>query len=161
MELLKSSILGKEFINYRRNTDKFDRLRFSKTVRSKEIGMIPIVIDSVDIKISNLISINKRYRRHGKEVSYHYTTCIGDILNDMLKIIKTEYPCINKYNFRLEDGTILEEKTILEDIYMKYRKDDDKILYLLITKEKTLYEYFLSVFNYIFSYSLWSSASSK
>lgn len=161
MELLKSSILGKEFINYRRNTDKFDRLRFSKTVRSKEIGMIPIVIDSVDIEISNLISVNKRYRRHGKEVSYHYTQCIGDILNDMIEILKTQYPYINKYNFRLEDGTLLEEKVILEDIYMKYRKEDDKILYLLLTKEKTLYEYFLSIFNYIFSYSSWGSASTK
>lgn len=152
MELLKSSILGREFINYRKNTDKYDRIRFSKSVRAQNIGLIPIVVDSVDTKISNIISLKKRYYRYGKEVSYHFSTCIEIILKDFLEIIKKEYPYENNYKLRLTNGTILENSVILEEIYMKYRNDDDKILYLLLSKETTLYDYFLSIFNYLFGF---------
>lgn len=158
MELLKSSIMGREFINYRKNTYTYDRLRFSKSVRAKGLGIVPIVIDSIDKNISNMISENKRYKRHGRECEYHYETTIGDILLDIKELIPYE----NNIHIRLEDGTILDNKIKLEELYIPYRKEDDKILYLIVSKELTLYEYFLSIFNYLYNFgSLWGSTSSK
>ena len=72
--MLSSSLYGKDFINYRRNTGIVDRQRFSNKIRKSGMGLIPIVIDSVNSEISAILAggINsERYKRHGKEYTIH------------------------------------------------------------------------------------------
>ena len=96
------------------------------------------------------------YFFHGEEVG-----CIGSGLASSMSIkdFKGNYDRIISFDRRGTDSVITYQSSTrccsddfadslarqLNLSGMKYRKDDDKILYLLITKEKTLYEYFLSV----------------
>jgi hypothetical protein len=56
MEMLRSSILGKEFVNYRKSTVKDTRVQFSHKVRSQGMGNIPIVVDSVDKELTEALA---------------------------------------------------------------------------------------------------------
>lgn len=152
--MLKSSIIGKDFINYRKTTLKNERLLFSNSVRQKGIGCIPIVIDSVDKEISDAIS--KKERRqvlYGKELTLHMDKTINDVLREVKILLiqndKEDLVKNNTLNIGLEDGSLLLTGADLGSLYKEYRNKEDKILYLLITKETTIYGYVTSIVNYL------------
>jgi hypothetical protein len=158
MELLRSSIFGKEFINYRRNTTETERKRFyRKTTIDK---MIPVVVDSVDKEIIEILKkksfINgSRVISYGLELEMKEDSSMEDILREIkieLLKMKKEYIFMeNDIQIGLEDGMIIEDKKEkLINIYKKHKNEKDNILYLLITKEKTMYNYIMSIIK-----SLW------
>lgn len=148
--LLKSSLIGHDFVKYRNNNDEKDRTKFSTSVRTKGIGEIPVVIDSVDEVISNALAGQdaKRFNRNGKEYRFHIDLMIEDVLLEVKHQIKFDNTKILKCG--LENGKILENKDILGVLYKKYKNQNDDILYLLITQETTIYGYIISLLRSIF-----------
>jgi hypothetical protein len=154
MELLRSSIIGKEFINYRKTTMKESRLNFSHKIRAKGLGNIPIVIDSVDKQLSDaLCEIDGRYKTYGKEMTLHMEKTVNDVLKevkiillkkDLESIVKNENVIIG-----LEDGSIPQLDMKLGDLYKKYRNNDDKILYFLVSKETSVFGFIMSIIYYL------------
>lgn len=158
MELLRSSIFGKEFINYRKNTTETERKRFyRKTTIDK---MIPVVIDSVDPEIVEVLRkknfINgSRVVTYGLELEMKEDAIIEDIIREIkIELLKGKKEYIfmeNDINIGLEDGSIIEDKKEkVINIYKKSKNEKDNILYLLITQEKTMYNYIMSIIR-----SLW------
>lgn len=158
--LLQSSLMGHDFVRYRKNHNQTERERFSTTVRTKGIGEIPVVIDSVDSIISELLAnVNStRFNRNGKEYRFHMDLLIEDVLLEVKYRIKIHN---EKNNIKirldekllkigLENGKILDNKDILGDLYKKYKNQDDDILYLLITQENTMYGFLISLLRFIF-----------
>ena len=155
MDMLRSSIIGKDFVNYRKSTIQTERLRFSGRVRGQGIGNVPVVVDSVDTELSKILSKQEgRYTMYGREFVFH----VDDKLSDVLKALKIaiiqkdkeEIVKSNSLHLGLEDGTIPELNSELGKLYKQYRNDDDKILYLLVTKENTMYGYITSILKYIY-----------
>jgi hypothetical protein len=70
MELLKSSIIGKEFVNYRKSTMTVDRQRFSERVRREGVGK----------------ANNYREKRFGRELVFHMDQTVTHVLKQ-IKII--------------------------------------------------------------------------
>lgn len=151
--MLRSSILGHEFINYRKNTDKHTRTKFSSNVRSKGIGYIPIVVDSVDPELSKALATKdemfSRYLKYGFEIMIHMDLTVADLIKEIkIELVKKDY----EYGFLsigLEDGTIPDASLELGVLYKKHRNVDDKILYVLLTQEKTMYGYVMSIIRYL------------
>jgi hypothetical protein len=151
--MLKSSILGKDFVNYRKNTDKHTRSRFSNNVRSKGIGYIPIVIDSVDPELSLALATRDdmftRYIKYGFELMIHMDMTVSDLIKEIkIELVKKDYE-YGYLSVGLEDGTMPESTTELGVLYKKHRNKDDKILYVLLTQEKTVYGYIISIIKYL------------
>lgn len=132
-------------MNYKENHNLCMRRRFSYKVLSKNMDLIPIVIDSDDYDISKYIgSLNKRWIC--KE--YYEKTQLQYILLDILKNVfinninlnpdqQIEF-MIGSYKFPLT--------TRLDEIYKIYKDKDDDILYLLLVKSNmTFYEKTLNV----------------
>lgn len=66
----KSSILGQEFINYRKYRPYMERSVFSRKTRLKGDGLIPVVVDSIDTEISLYLGGYdgvSRYKKYGRE----------------------------------------------------------------------------------------------
>lgn len=152
--MLRSSIMGREFVNYRKSTVRDTRLQFSHKVRSQGIGNIPIVVDSVDKELTEAIG-EKRHRQsiYGKELVFHMDCKVGDVLKE-IKIMLVEKEKENLWKetglvLGLEDGTILQQTEALGGLYKKHRNNDDKILYLLLTREQTMYGYIVSILKYL------------
>ena len=156
--MLKSSILGKDFVNYRKITNENERIKFSSKIRNRGTGNIPIVIDSVDKELSLLLAkhdpISTRNIRYGFEIVLHMDQTIDDIIllikqeiDKKKDIVKTTIPI--HISLGLEDGTILDTTYDLGTIYKKHRNPDDKILYILMTKETSIYGYIMSIINYL------------
>lgn len=153
--MLKSSILGKEFINYRKNTDKNQRSNFSGNVRSKGLGNVPIVVDSVEKELSDLLATkDEKYPRnikYGLEVIINMESKMSELLKLVkIELLKKDYEVSNLV-LGLEDGTLIDLDTDIGAIYKQYRNKDDKILYVLVTNEKTMYGYILSIIKYLAS----------
>lgn len=157
MDLLKSSILGKEFINYRKNTTELDRTRFRKRTKN---GQIALVVDSVDKDIGEILSsketgicngIFMRYRTYGIELILDKDLYIKDVLRQIkiLFLKKNREDLVNTINVGSESGDIIDPEMKLSDAYDKYRNNEDKILYLLLTREKSMYEYIMSIIRYM------------
>jgi hypothetical protein len=151
--MLRSSILGQDFINYRKNTDKHNRTNFSNGVRSKGIGYIPIVVDSVDPDLSKALAkrdeMHSRYYRYGFEIMIHMDLTVADLLKEIkIELVKKDYNYTDLL-IGLEDGTIPELNAELGVLYKKHRNKDDKILYVLLTQEKTIYGYIMSIIRYL------------
>ena len=154
--MLRSSILGQEFINYRKNNDTHTRTRFSESVRSKGIGYVPIVVDSVDPELSKALATYdktfSRYIKYGFEIMMHMDETVIDLIKEIkIDLIKKDY---KDYDYRylsigLEDGTIPDMNIELGTLYKKNRNKDDKILYVLLTQEKTMYGYIMSIIRYL------------
>ena len=155
MDMLRSSILGKEFVNYRKTTVKDQRLRFSERVRMQGIGNIPIVLDSVDKEITEALCYRERRNRvYGKETIMHMDKRVSDVLKEariLLLQADREDIAMSKIQIGLESGVILDPTDDLGTLYKKYRNVDDKILYLLITKEMTILGYIKSIISYLFN----------
>ena len=163
--MLKSSILGKEFVNYRKITTEDERIGFSNNIRKKGIGNIPIVIDSVDKELTLLLAkhdpVFSRNIRYGFEVFFHMDKKVKDLIhiikeemNKKKEIVKTNISIDNLFiSLGLEDGTILNTQANddLGTIYKKYRNPDDRILYILVTKETSIYGYIMSIIQYLIS----------
>lgn len=147
---LQSSLYGHDFIKYRKNNNQSDRERFSHSVRTKGIGELPIVIDSVDSNLSELLAgpNAKRFNRNGKEFHFHMDLLIEDILLEVRHLIKADDTKVLKLG--LENGKILNNNDILGNLYKKYKNQKDNILYLLLTQETSMYGYIMSLLRYIF-----------
>ena len=94
--MLRSSILGQEFINYRKNNDTHTRTRFSESVRSKGIGYVPIVVDSVDPELSKALATYdktfSRYIKYGFEIMMHMDETVIDLIKEIkIDLIKKDY----------------------------------------------------------------------
>lgn len=149
--MLRNSILGQEFINYRKHTDTNIRTRFSEKVRKWGIGYIPIVVDSVDPELSSQLAkkYQNRHVEYGFQIILHMDLTISDLLKEIkIEFIRRDQPFTNLV-IGLEDGTITTPNEILGDLYKKHRNKDDKILYLLLTPETSIYNYILSIIRYL------------
>lgn len=153
--LLQSSLMGHDFIRYKKNNTPQERKQFSNTVRTKGIGEIPLVIDSVDKQLSELLagSDSKRFNRNGKEYHFHQDLNIDEIILEIKSRIKLSDIDHKVLKLGLENGKILEGTELLGDLYKKFKNQDDNILYLLLTQETTMYGYILSLLRYIFGES--------
>lgn len=158
-EFMSSSIMGHEFINYRKNTNPNQRERYSSKIRTQGIGNIPVVIDSLDRNISLALSgcdienIPRRNWRYGGEFSYYTDTSVADIIEEVNTLLELRGIKLNngeKFSLGLENGELLNHNQKIGELYKKHRNNDN-ILYLLVTKKKSVYEYLLSIFTYIFS----------
>jgi hypothetical protein len=147
---LQSSLYGHDFIKYRKNNNQSDRERFSHSVRTKGIGELPVVIDSVDSILSEALAgpDAKRFNRNGKEFHFHMDLLIEDILLEVRHIIKADDTKVLKLG--LENGKILNNNDVLGNLYKKYKNQKDNILYLLLTQETSMYGYIMSLLRYIF-----------
>lgn len=151
---LYASIYGKEFINYRKQNSTTHRRQFFKTTKRKGQFLIPIVVDSVDEELSLKLSgdidkkenLSRRNLKYGKEFSISKESTTQDLLN--LLDIHGNYTL----KLALEDGTFLNKTDNLGQIYKQYHNKEDNILYILVTKETTLYHYLLSIIKYLFRY---------
>jgi hypothetical protein len=154
---LQSSLYGHEFVRYRKNNPSNIRKNFSKKIKGKDIGELPIVIDSVNEEISKSLAgpSAARYNRNGMEYHFHSDIIVDDIIRDVKLRIKSD----KLLKLGLENGKILEGKDILGDIYKKYKDQNDDILYLLVTEEKSVYNYILSLLKYIFGESFFKHKS--
>lgn len=148
--LLQSSLYGHDFVKYRQNNSQSDRERFSNSVRTRGIGELPVVIDSVDPLLSESLAgpEAKRFNRNGKEFHFHMDLLVEDILFEVRHRIKADDTKVLKLG--LENGKILENKDVLGDIYKKHKNQKDNIIYLLLTQETTMYGYIMSLLRYIF-----------
>jgi hypothetical protein len=148
--LLQSSLMGHDFVKYRKDNDERERVKFSNSVRTKGIGEIPIVIDSVEETINlALSSYDKIYlNKKGREYRFHMGLTIDDVLLEVKKKINLSDTKILKVG--LENGKILDNKDILGELYKKYKNPKDNILYLLLTQETTIYGYIISLLRSIF-----------
>lgn len=151
--MLRSSIMGREFINYRKNTDKNQRNNFSGKVRSRGMGYVPIVVDSVDPELSNaLASKDANYSRnikYGFEVIMHMDKKVIDLLKEVkIELLKKDCKNIDLV-LGLESGDLIDLDMDIGTVYKEYRNKDDKILYVLATKEQTMYGYIMSIIKYL------------
>lgn len=153
MDLLRSSLLGKEFINYRKHTSENDRRRFQRL--SEISDKIPIIIDSVDEEISQMFRkktfINdSRIIKYGIELQMDKKSYMKDVLKEIkIEMVKADKESMFKENnlkMGLEDGSIItNEELKVIDVYRKHRNYNDNILYILVTKEQTMYSYIMSI----------------
>lgn len=151
--MLKSSILGQDFVNYRKTTDKQQRTQFSNQVRSQGIGYIPIIVDSVNTTLSKALAKtdenNPRYIRYGFEIMIHMDLKVVDLIKEIkIELLRKDYNYDN-LSIGLEDGTIPDTNIDLGTLYKKHRNKDDKILYVLLTQETSMYWYILSIIKYL------------
>jgi hypothetical protein len=149
--MLKNNCLDKEVINYRKHTDQDIRIRFSEKVRKSGIGYIPIVIDSVDPELSLYLTTKyeNRYTKYGLELILHMDLTITDLFKEIeIEFIRRNHTFKN-LKISLEDGTITKPNDILGNLYKKYRNYDDKILYLLLAPDTSIYNYILSTIQYL------------
>lgn len=151
MEFLKSSIVGHDFVNYRKSRPYSDRVKFSSNTRKAGVGLVPIVVDSVDDNTSKKLGGDigeKRYRRYGKEYKMHIDKPLSILLARVERDIEGE-DLNMKLRLGLEDGVFPDTRETLGDLYKKNRNNRDEILYFLVTREKTMYGYILSILRYI------------
>lgn len=148
--LLQSSLYGQDFLKYRKQHSLHERERFSNTVRTKGIGEIPVIVDSVDEVISKSLAgpDTTRYNRNGKEYTFHMELTIANVLEQVKQRVTLDDTKVFKVG--LENGDMLNDKDILGDLYKKHKNPSDNILYLLLTQETTLFGYILSLLRSIF-----------
>jgi|LakMenEpi03Aug12_release.lakeMendotaPanAssembly.Ray.scaffolds.fasta_scaffold817325_2 hypothetical protein len=155
-KMLMSSVMGSEFINYRKKTGYSHRNTFSNGVRSSGEGMIPIVVDSVDYGLSIKLSENNENirvnRSYGKEYIMHIDTTVEQFLDQINEDIKEKTDKTfkeNIYILGLEDGSLADKKLTLGYIYKNHKYKKDNILYMLLSKEVTMYGYIMSIIRYV------------
>lgn len=158
---LQSSILGGDFINYRKKTSSFHRKNFSNNVRKTGQGMIPVVVDSVDHVLSLVLGRNDitsgstgaRFQKQGCEYTFYDDTLVNNILNRVASDIVFIEPNYSNKTFRLgfENGEFLDPNVPIGRYYKEHRFDDG-ILYLLITQETNIKNYLLSLVYYLVNY---------
>ena len=169
-KLLMSSIIGSEFINYRKKTSYSHRNNFSSKTRSNGNGLIPIVVDSVNYELSMLLSKDENNIRSNRSCGKEYIMHIDITVDQFLKQInediinKVNKDLVNKdtkittntlfkenvFKLGLEDGSLLDPALTLGYLYKNHKYQKDNILYMLLTKEVTMYGYIMSIIRYVF-----------
>lgn len=145
--LLQSSLIGQDFIKYRKHNSNAKRKIFSQYVHSSKLDHIPIVIDSVDTQLSQLL--HDISRSNLNEFHFHKDMTVAELVIEIKA--KINFKLDTKWlKLGLENGSILDSHLTLDTLYKKYAHDDDNILYLLLTQESSLYLYLLSLIKYIF-----------
>jgi hypothetical protein len=156
MSYLISSIIGQEFVNYRKTT------AFQKRFIAEK-NKLPIVIDSVDTKLSLALGScsssgapSSTKLKYGKEFSIDPDATVSDLLSKINKlfyitsVVNGKSPNTHiKLILGLENGSLLKSSDIFKDIYGEYYNKKDRILYLLLTKETTMYSYIISILRYL------------
>lgn len=155
--MLRSSMLGKEFVNFRKITLQQDRKSFSNDVRDMGVGNVPIVVDSVDKDLSEALSDRSMRSEHkyGRPIVCHMDKSLRHVLREIkVMLIKNDYENLADKGLRigLEDGTFPALDGDLGTLYKSHRNKNDKILYILVTKEQTLYGYIMSILSYLASF---------
>lgn len=157
-DLLRSSIIGKEFINYRRTAEPTDRECFSGSVRSRGLGQIPIIVDSVDPDLSLLLATKRSHNiRYGLELILHMDLTIEDLKNVIYQELQkrtntSTVPMMPHITIGLEDGTIPDVNIDLDTVYKRHKNKEDNLLYILITRETSVYNYIVSIIRYLFNF---------
>jgi len=148
-----SSFINHDFVNYRKQTFESDRKKFSSSVRSKGQGNIPIVVDSVEEEIAQCLTT---FTSHGSVSGIELVVHMDCTLHDVLKRVKIhlisndcEHLMTTELALGLEEGTIPDLSSNLGDIYKHYRNKDDKILYILLTRQQSVYDYIKSILHYL------------
>jgi hypothetical protein len=119
-----------------------------------------VVIDSVEEEFINIFR-KKSYINGMRVISYglELEMDVSSNINDVIKEIKIELVKANKEHLfaeneiklGLENGTIItDEKELVYNLYKKFRNVNDNILYLLVTQEKSMYNYIMSIFRSLF-----------
>lgn len=160
MDILRSSIFGKEFINYRKHTSESERKRYVRKTFMED--KIPVIIDSVDenikdIFIKKVFVNNSRIIVWGLELQMEKNARIRDILKEIkIELVKKEKEHIfmeGELRIGLEDGTIInDENELVIDVYKRNKNVKDNILYILVTQETTMYNYIMSIIRHIWKY---------
>lgn len=146
---------GKEIINYKRNTTVDERIMYSHRVRIQGLGKVPIIVDTVDPDLLEILceNVNHRYKTYGKEIVMHSEATLVDVLREIKVIIlkkNMEYILDeNKLAIGLQDLTLPDPLSEVGDLYKVHRDTEDKVLYLILMKKQTLYSYIMSVFRYM------------
>jgi hypothetical protein len=149
-----ASIYGKEFINYRKYNSYVKKKMFINTTRRQGQNLIPVVVDSVDQDLSLQLSgslhqkgsVSHRNIQYGKEYSIDKNTKIADFIILLQGIVPGPF----NLKLGLENGTLLTDKNqTLGDVYKNHKNNDDSILYLLLTKETSIFQYILSIIRYL------------
>lgn len=153
--LLQSSLMNHDFIRYKKDNSEQERNKFSSSVRTNGIGEIPVVIDSIDSQLSELLAgqDSKRFKRHGKEFHFHQDLNIDEVILEIRSRIKLNNISYKVLKLGLENGKILEGKELLGNLYKKFKNQNDSILYLLLTQETTMYGYLLTLLRFVFGES--------
>lgn len=150
--------MGREFVNYRKTTMKETRLRFSNRVRESGLGNVPVVIDSVDSELSDILRevhsrTSDKYMTYGREMVFHMDSTLNDVLREvkiiMLQKNKEAIMLTQRLTLGLENGTIPKMDSELGNLYKLYRNKDDKILYLMLSRETTAYGYIISILSFL------------
>ena len=116
--------------------------------RKKKYSSVYIYQDEAHkyLDINKKKNLSRRNLKYGKEFSISKESTTQDLLN--LLDIHGNYTL----KLALEDGTFLNKTDNLGQIYKQYHNKEDNILYILVTKETTLYHYLLSIIKYLFRY---------
>lgn len=131
-----------QLLNFKKENKLNDRINFSSKIRNKGIGHVPVVIDSNDEEISELLGSNddqigRKWLIHGTSKEYHMDFCIHNVLQDVIHILykKGREDILNYYKLSLQvKEHNCYENELLGDLYKKYRDTDDNILYIQVVK---------------------------
>lgn len=147
--LLASSLYGNDFIKYRLNNNVTQRNRFSNNIINRYVNEVPIIVDSIDseLQIADKIGFKEK---SGKEYHFNKNIIIEDILLEVSKKLKLSDGKVLKIG--LDNGKVLNNTDVIGELYIKYKNQDDNILYLLLTQETTIYGYIMSLIKYVFNY---------
>jgi len=149
MDLLRSSILGKEFVNHRKKTTQNERVRFSTQVRKQGVGNIPIVVDAVDPALSKALSDTFNGKRFILHMDHSLEYLLDEIKLYLFQNKRLKPEQLGSLKLGLEDGTLPDKSTDLGSIYKVHRNENDKILYLLLSKAKSMFAYILPILAYL------------
>lgn len=147
--LLASSLYGNDFIKYRLNNNVTQRNRFSNNIINRYVNEVPIIVDSIDSELQMTDKIGFK-EKSGKEYHFNKNIIIEDILLEVSKKLKLSDGKVLKIG--LDNGKVLNNTDVIGELYIKYKNQDDNILYLLLTQETTIYGYIMSLIKYVFNY---------
>lgn len=149
-----ASIYGKEFVNYRKYNSYIKKKMFINTTKRQGQNLIPVVVDSVDQDLSLQLSgslhqkgsVSHRNIQYGKEYSINKDTKISEFITLLQGVIPGPF----NIKLGLENGTFLTDKNqTLGEVYKIHKNTDDNILYILLTKETSIFQYLLSIIRYL------------
>lgn len=160
MDLMKSSIMGKELIRHRKEFTKTERIHFSSQVRESGLGNVPIVVDSMDTELQEILD-TRHTGMKGLRIIMH----VDDRVYDLMKRIKIHLIEKGKDDLRLiqnlrlvlkktlevgEKDNFVDDFAIIGKLYNTYKEKDDNILYLILTKDQTLWSFLIRLLKSFF-----------
>jgi hypothetical protein len=100
--------------------------------------------------------------RFGRVMVKHMDEPLSSIMRDVKIILlqQNKEHLIPNLVLGLENGTIPDQESDLGMLYKKHRNMDDKILYIMLTREKGVYGYVMSILSYLRE-SIWKIVGGK